>query len=374
MSILLASYLSRLGFRAVEVGAIVTATLLGSACLTLGAGLLGHRFARRTLLLGACVLMAVTGVAFAAFQSYGPLLVVAFIGTLNPSAGDVTLFLPIEQSALAQTTDLGGRTSRFAWYNLAGALAGSFGALAIGLTVPLSRLTGWSVVMLERAGFLGYAAVGALIGALYSQLTPSVEVARQQSASPLARSRATVIKLAALFSIDSFGGGFVVQSMLVLWLYKRFGLTESLAGTLFFASGLLSAFSQLASARLAARIGLVQTMVFTHLPSNVLLVLAGVVPHLPAALAFLLLRAAFSQMDVPARQSFVMSVVPPEERAAASSLTNVPRSVAAAIPPLFAGLLLERPGVGWSLVIAGTLKAIYDLGFLAQFRRVRALD
>src|SRR5207248_559221 len=190
-------------------------------------------------------------------------------------------------------------------------------------------------------------------------------------AQRLARSRGIVLKLSALFSLDSFGGGFVVQSLLVLWLFRRFALPVQVAGAIFFAAGLLAAFSQFVSGRLAARIGHVRTMVFTHLPANVFLVLAGLMPTAPLAILFLLLRMALSQMDVPARQAFVMAVVPREERAAASSVTNVPRSLAAALSPFVAGYLLDQTSFGWPLIVGGILKAIYDLALFARFSQVR---
>jgi MFS family permease len=183
-----------------------------------------------------------------------------------------------------------------------------------------------------------------------------------------------VLRLAALFSLDSLGGGFVIQSLLVLWLYRRFDLSPEAAGAVFFVAGLLGGFSQLVSARLALRLGLVKTMVYTHLPSNVLLILAALMPTLTLALTCLLLRMAISQMDVPARQSYVMGVVPPEERARASSITNVPRSLAAAVTPLAAGAMLAHSSFGWPLVCAGVIKSVYDLLLLAQFRAVPLLD
>jgi predicted MFS family arabinose efflux permease len=197
-----------------------------------------------------------------------------------------------------------------------------------------------------------------------------VERPAEAGAAPLARSRRVVLRLAALFTLDSFGGGFVVQSLVVLWLYRRFALSVATTGTIFFAAGLVAAWSQFLSARLAGRIGLVRTMVYTHLPANIFLALAGVVPSAPLAVAFLLLRAALSQMDVPARQAYVMGLVPPEERMAAASVTNVPRSLASALPPLFTGLLLDWSSFGWPLVCGGALKALYDLLLLAQFRGV----
>jgi MFS family permease len=359
VSVVLASHLERLGFTPLQTGAIVAGTLLGSAVVTMAAGLAGERAGRRTLLLGAAALMLATGIGFDRLTAFWPLLLVAVAGTLNPTAGDVSVFLPVEQAALAQTARGVGRAHRFAWYNLAGALAGGLGALASGVV--------------GRAAFALYAAVAVAVGLLAWRLSDAIEHA--EPASRLrGSSRAIVVRLAALFSLDSFGGGFVPQSLLVLWLSLRFDLPVATMGTIFFAAGLLSAASQLLSSRLAARIGYVRTMVWTHLPANVFLVLAGVVPDATLAVTFLLLRAALSQMDVPARQAFVMALVPPAERTAAASLTNVPRSLAAALPPLATGWMLGWSTFGWPLIVAGILKALYDVLLLAQFRGVVPAD
>jgi MFS family permease len=374
VSVLLASYLGRLGFTAFQIGAIVTATLLGSAALTLAIGLAGHRFRRRAVLLGAAALMVATGLAFAGITSFWPLLVVAFVGTVNPSAGDVTLFLPTEQAVLAETSGARDRTALFAWYNLTGTFAGAAGALAAGFPAALADRFQIDVAQAERAGFLLYSALGLLSVAAYARLSPSVEHDAAARAAPLARSRGIVLKLSALFSLDSFGGGFVVQSLLVLWLYRRFSLPVEQAAAIFFVAGLLAAFSQFFAARLAARIGHVRTMVYTHLPANVFLLLAGLMPTAPLAVLFLLLRTSLSSMDVPARQAYVMAMVPREERAAASSVTNVPRSLAAAVSPLLSGMLLERTSFGWPLLCAGALKAAYDLVLFAQFAHLRPAD
>ncbi len=367
VSVLLAGYLTRLGLGPVEVGAIVTGTLLGSAALTTVVGLAGGGVARRSVLLAAALLMVGTGIGFAALEAFWPLLAVAFVGTLNPSGGDVSVFLPVEQAVLAETTGGRGRTARFAWFNLAGALTAGVGALMSGVPDLLARRVGIEPLVAERVAFLAYAGIGVAVGGLYRGLSPAVERRAADSRRPLARSRGIVLELAALFSLDSFGGGFAVQSLLVLWLYRRFGLSVEIAGAVFFAAGLLGACSQLVSAWLAARIGLVRTMVYTHLPANLFLVLAGVVPSAPAAVALLLLRAALSQMDVPARQAYVMAVVPPEERMAAASVTNVPRSLASAIPPVLTGVMLARSAFGWPLVCAGGMKALYDVLLLVRF-------
>ena len=365
-SVLLASYLSRLGFDPVQIGAIATATLFGSAALLLAVGLLGHRFARRHVLLASAALMCATGVAFYLATGFWALLVVAFLGTLNPSSGDVTLFLPTEQAVLAEASAPRDRTTLFAWYNLAGALAGALGSLAAGLPDALAP---GSALAAERAAFLVYAGFGAASALAYRKLSPALEPPPSARAAPLEKSRKVVIQLAALFSLDSFGGGFVVQSIVALWLFRRFQVPVATAGAIFFAINLLGAMSQLVSARIALRIGHVRTMVFTHLPSSIFLVLAGMMPTLPLAALFLLLRAMLSQMDVPARQAYVMAMVPREERAAAASVTNVPRSLASALAPLLAGALLQRSLFGWPLICAGVLKMTYDLILYARFAK-----
>jgi MFS family permease len=365
-SVVLASWLTRLGFTPLQIGAIVTATLLGSAGLTLGLGLLGSRLRRRAVLLGAAVLMFATGLGFFGVTSFWPLLLVAFVGTLNPSAGDVTLFLPTEQAVLAETVEPRDRTAMFAWYNLAGAFSGALGALAAGVPHALGGS--------ERIGFLAYAALGLVSALTYRRLSAAVEPPPSPYAPPLARSRRVVLQLAALFSLDAFGGGFVVQSLLALWLFRRFSLPIETAGAIFFATGGLGAISQIVSSRISGRIGHVRTMVYTHLPSNLFLVLAGAMPTAPLAVGFLLLRSLLSQMDVPARQAYVMAMVPREERAAASSVTNVPRSLAAAVAPMLAGALLERSSFGWPLLCAGALKGVYDLLLFAAFANRRPPD
>jgi MFS family permease len=375
VSIALATYLTGLGFGPIEVGAIITGTLLGSAAVTLAVGLLGYRLSRRHILLGSAVLMLVTGIAFAGLTTFWPLLMVAVAGTLNPSSGDVSLFLPTEQAALAHTVEGPARTMTFAWYNLVGSLSGAVGALASG--VPALAAFRWGVPLLraERGVFVFYALCAIVAAVVYERLSPALEIhPAKRGAHPLTESRAVVLRLAALFSLDSFGGGFVVQSLLVLWLFRRFQLDQRTTAGVFCVAGVLSAFSQVLSPRVAARIGLIRTMVYTHLPSNLFLILAALMPTASLSIACLLLRMAVSQMDVPARQAFVMALVPPEERTAAASVTNVPRSLAAGFAPLIAGVLLEKTNFGWPLVIGGTLKVVYDLALLIQFRRVRTRE
>lgn len=372
VSVLLASYLFAIGFSPLEIGAIVTATLLGSAALTLIVGIYSRRWRSREVLLGASLLMGATGCGFIVITAFWPLLVVAFAGTLNPSAGDVSVFLPTEQALLPDTVAARDRTALFARYNLAASLAGALGALVSGGPVVLAHRYGWDLASAERSGFVLYAGVAVLVALVYRRLSPAIRpTARRQATAPLARSRRIVLQLAVLFSLDSFGGGFIAQSLLALWLFRRFNLPVQEAGALFFVAGLLSAFSLLISPWLAGRIGLIKTMVYTHLPSNALLIVAALAPSTLLAVIFLLLRMSLSQMDVPARQSYVMAMVPPEERTAAASVTNVPRSLAAAVAPLLAGALLSITSFGWPLILAGSLKGVYDVLLLIRFRAVK---
>ena len=375
VSVLLPGYLTAIGFSPLRVGAIVFGTLLGSAGLTLWVGLVTDRLGRRRVLLAACALMLLTGIGFATTTSFWPLFVVAVVGTLNPSAGDVSLFLPVEQAALAEAAEPRDLTAMFALYNVAGAMAGAFGALASGIPAVLAARHGLALAPALRSGFVAYSIIAVIAFAVYRRISPDIEVERQPvKSAPLAKSRAIVIRLAALFSIDSLGGGFVIQSLLALWLFRRFNISVQLAGAFFFAAGILGSFSQFISAALAARFGRINTMVFTHLPSNAMLILAALMPTPPLAMTFLLLRSSTSQMDVPARQSYVMAVVPPEERAAAATVTNVPRSLASALAPLPAGAMLNYSSFGWPLICAGMLKAIYDILLLIQFRAVKPSD
>jgi MFS family permease len=372
MSLLLPFYLKLLGFSAFDVGLIVTATLLGSGIMTLTIGMIAHRYRSRSLLLAASLLMAATGAAVVFATDFWPLLVVAFVGTLNPSAGDVSVFSPLEQSLLARVASARSRTALFARYSLVGALIGALGAQAASVPILATHLSGLDIKTALQGMFVLYAALGAACLPLYRGLSPQIDVHEEaHQPTPLGKSKKIIYTLAALFSIDSFAGGFAVQSLLALWLFDRFQLSVGTAGTVFFWVGILGALSQLVAPGIAARFGLINTMVFTHIPASIFLILVPFMPNLPLALLFLFLRSALSQMDVPARTSYVMAVVSPGERAAAASVTAVPRSLAAAISPAFAGYLLSLSPFGWPLVICGVLKIAYDLLLLKMFSRVK---
>lgn len=371
MAVLLPAYLLSIGLGTLEVGVIATVTMLGSALATLAVGAWGHRFPSDRLLRGAALLMAATGLGFAGFASFWPLLLVAFVGTLNPSSGDVSVFLPLEHSLLASSASGHARTALYARYSVVGALCAAFGALAAALPDWLANRAGVPHALALQAMFVLYGIVGLLIWWLYRQPSVNIAAAEPQGAAPLGPSRRVVVRLAALFSVDAFAGGLVVNSLMALWLLQRFGLSLAQAGAFFFWAGLLSAASQLAAPLVARRIGLLNTMVFTHIPANLCLVLAAVAPSLPVALALLFVRSALSQMDVPTRTAYVMAVVTPEERPAAASFTAVPRSLAAALSPTLSGALFAAGFVSLPLVACGVLKIAYDL---ALWRGMRGED
>ena len=370
IAVLLPAYLLALGHGQIDVGFLSTATLAGSALATLAVGALGHRWPPRALLLGAAVLMTATGLGFASLSAFWPLAVVAFFGTINPGSGDVSVFLPLEHARLAHAASGEARTALFARYSLTGALCAAIGALAAGLPSWLMALADVPLVTGLRAMFVLYAVIGAAIWLMYRRL-PQARDTGAPAATPLGPSRHVVFRLAALFSVDAFAGGLVVNSLLALWLFERFGLSLAQAGLFFFWAGLLAAFSQLAAPIVARRIGLLNTMVFTHIPANVFLILAALSSSLPVALGLLFARSALSQMDVPTRTAFVMAAVTPPERAAAASFTAVPRSLASAASPTLAGALLAAGMLAAPLVACGALKICYDLALLVQFRRLR---
>ncbi len=371
VSLAITALLPVFGFSALKVGIIVTGMMLGSAALTLWVGTKGHAHPRRSLLVAGSVLMVASGALFGTATSFAALLAVGVIGTLNPTSGDVSVFLPLEQSMLAGTTPAVSRTALYARYAFIGGIAGAFGTLAIRIPEAIARNTSVSEEAALRWCFGVYVLAGFVVMMLYRTLSVAASSPDNVVAAPLGRSKEVVYKLAALFSLDAFGGGFVVQSMLALWLFQRFDLSIGAAGTLLFVTGTLSAASGFVAAWVAKRIGLVRTMVFSHLPANCFLIAAAFMPNVQLAVVMLILRSLLSSMDVPARTSYVMAVVSPAERAAAASVTNVPRSLAAALPPTAAGWMLDHSTFGWPLIIAGTAKIIYDLLLLRQFRHLR---
>jgi MFS family permease len=367
--ITLPAYLSAIGFSPFQIGMIATAALLGSSLLTLAVGFLAPRHDLRNLLLVGAGLMVATGLAFPLSEHIAFIGLVAFLGTINPNTGDAGVLVPLEHAMLAQGVSDRDRTRAFARYSLVGALASAAGALAAAApdflaSAGIDRLAAFKLM------FLAYGALGLLGAALYARL-PHVQFEQTAASTPLGPSRAMVYKLAALFSLDSFAGGFTVQSLMALWLFERFDLSLSAASVFFFWTSVFSAFSFPLAAWLSRHIGLVNTMVFTHIPSSVFLIIAAFSSNLYVVLALLLMRSALAQMDVPARSSYVMAVVTPAERTAAASVTAVPRSLASAISPTFSGLLLGTPFLGLPLVVCGTLKIVYDVALLLTFRHVK---
>jgi MFS family permease len=369
VAILLPVHLARLGYDAFGVGLLSTASLLGSALLTLALGLVAFRIQRRRALLAASLLMAATGLGFAGVEAFWPLLVIAFVGTLNPSGGDVSVFLPLEHTVVSHVVADEDRTAAFARYSFVGAFFGALGALSVGMVDWLAPVIAPSATVTALFGL--YAAIGLLTFLLYRHLSPQVETGTDNPPAPLGPSRGIVYRLAALFSVDAFGGGLVINALLTLWLSEQFGIGVSTIGAIFFVTSLCSAVSYFAAVPLAKRFGLVNTMVFTHLPSSVFLILTAFAPTIWTAFGLLILRSLLSQMDVPTRSSYVMAVVRPEERPAAASVTAVPRSLASAVAPLLSGWLLTASPFGWPLVLAGALKVAYDLALLRQFSAVK---
>jgi len=372
VAVLLPVYLLALGFGTLEVGFLSTVTMLGSAAATLAVGRWGHRFELRRLLIAAAALMVATGAGFAAFSSLWPLLIVALAGTMNPGGGDVSVFYPLEHTALAAATPAETRTGAFARYSFIGSLFGALGALAAAAPEWLAQGHGLAMLDALKLMFVLYGLIGFVVGLLYMRF-PRADHA-EKAPAPLGPSRATVWKLAGLFSIDAFAGGFMINSLMALWLFERFDLSITAAGAFFFWTGLLSAVSQLAAAPLARRIGLINTMVFTHLPANFCLISAAFTPTLQAALGLLLVRSLLSQMDVPARGAYVMSVVTPAERPAAASFTAVPRSLASSLSPSLTGVMFAAGAMAAPLVLCGVLKSAYDVALLLMFRKVRPRD
>ncbi len=367
--IILPAYLTAIGYDPVQIGFIATAALLGTALLTLVIGAIAARYDLRTLLLVGACLMACTGLAFPNVEQFAFVALVAFVGTVNPSTGDLGVLVPIEHAMLAHSVADEERTRTFARYSLIGALSMAAGALAAAVPDFL-ELAGIGKVSAFKLMFYAYAALGVLSAVLYRRL-PHAHMDQPRVSAPLGPSRGVVYKLSALFSLDAFAGGFVVQSLLALWLFERFDLSLSAASLFFFWSSVASAFSYPVAAWLATRIGLINTMVYTHIPSSILLILAAFSANLSVTLALLLMRSALSQMDVPTRTSYVMAVVTPPERAAAASFTAVPRSLASAISPAFAGVLLTTAFSGLPLVMCGVLKIVYDVALLYSFRHMK---
>src|SRR3981189_1681548 len=382
LSVILVFYLVGLGLSEAQVGLVLTLTLVGDVIVSLYLTTRADRIGRRRMLIVGSILMAVAGLAFAFTSKLLFLVIAGTIGVISPSGNEVGPFLSIEQAALSHIVPATARTEVFAWYTLTGSLATALGALCGGGLVQALEHTATTHLQSYRAVVFLYAALGVALAFLFLRLSTSVEVSPVSdgpapssslaSIFGIARSRNVVLKLSGLFALDSFAGGFVVQSFAAYWFYLRFGVQPAALGAIFFWANVFAGISALLATRLAARIGLIRTMVVTHLPSNILLILVPLMPNLSLAVLVLLLRFSISQMDVPTRQSYTMAVVPPEERSAAGGFTGVARTTGAALSPLLAGFLFARPSlISTPFFIAGTLKIIYDLLLYKQFVAVR---
>ncbi len=377
LSVALVLYLVQVGLSEVEIGLLLTLTLVGDVPVTLWITTTADRIGRRRMLQLGAGLMFLSGLVFAFTQSYLLLVVTAIIGVISPSGNEIGPFLSIEQAALSQLIADKDRTKVFAWYNLVGSFATALGALGSGTLVQALQGGGMSLLNAYRVVVAGYAGFGLLLALMFLFLSPQTEApvastATIRSRLGLHKSQKVVLKLSSLFALDAFAGGFVVQSMMAYWFNARFGVEPALLGSIFFGANILAGISALLAARIAAKIGLINTMVYTHIPSNILLMLVPLMPNLPLAIGLLLARFSISQMDVPTRQSYTMAVVDPDERSAASGVTSIARSVGAAVSPSLAGLLFANPLLlGAPFLISGGLKIVYDLLIWREFRAVR---
>jgi MFS family permease len=379
VSVILALYLAEIGLSEARIGLLLSLTLLGDTVVSLWLTTHADRLGRRKILVAGAVLMIGAAITFVLTENFLLLLLAATIGVISPSGNEVGPFLPVEQAALSQVIPGSRRTGVFAWYSLAGSVATALGSLAGGLTAAGLQLVE-SPAASYRAVILGYALLGLLLAGLFLRLSSAVEVPpaardafwERGRRLGLGKSRRVVFRLSALFALDALGGGFVIQSIVAYWFHVRFGVDPAVLGGIFFGANLFAGLSALLAARMAARFGLINTMVFTHLPSNVLLVLIPLMPNVELAILVLLLRFSISQMDVPTRQSYTMAVVNPEERSAAAGVTGVARSTGAAVSPYLAGRLLGVPGLmGVPFFLAGGLKIVYDLFLYRSFIALR---
>jgi len=379
LAVVVVLYLDAVGLSGAQIGLLLTLTLLGDAAISLWLTTHADRLGRRRVLLVGAVLLLAGGLAFAATPVFAVLLVAATIGVISPSGNEVGPFLAVEQASLTQLVDPARRTHLFTRYQLAGSLATAFGALTAGAVVQLAAGRVVEPADAYRAVIVGYALVGVALAVVFWRVSPAVEVPPAEVVDPTIRTRlglhqsqGVVMRLSALFALDAFAGGFVMQSFIAFWFSERFGVDPAVLGVILFGANILAAASALAAGPLAARFGLVRTMVFTHLPSNVLLILVPLMPTLPLAVLALLVRFSISQMDVPTRQSYTMAIVAPDERSAAAGVTGIARSLGVAASPLIAApLLIGSAYIGAPFVIAGSLKILYDVLLYRRFQAVR---
>jgi MFS family permease len=379
LSVVLALYLVQIGLAETQIGLLFTLTLFGDAGISLWLTTSADRFGRRRTLIIGALLMLGAGVVFILTRNPLLLMAAAIIGVISPSGNEIGPFLSVEQAALTQLLPDDRRTQTFAWYNLSGSFATAAGALAGGWLAQFLQQGGWAAADSYRAVLAGYALGGMALTVLFSLLSAGIEV-RMEDAGPAGKrtlglytSRGAVLQLSALFALDAFAGGLIIQSMVAYWFHLRFGVPPGVIGSTFFGANLLAGVSALLSGALSRRIGLINTMVFTHIPSNILLMLVPLMPSLPAAIGILLARFSISQMDVPARQSYTMAVVAPDERSAASGVTAIARSIGAALSPSLAGIFLSIPAlISVPFIFSGGLKIVYDLLIYRAFRSRKA--
>jgi len=388
LSVILALYLSQLGLSEVNIGLLLTLTLLGDTVISLWITTNADRIGRQRMLIAGAALMILAATIFATTRNFYLLLLAATIGVISPSGNEVGPFLSVEQASLSQLLPDRKRTKTFAWYNLVGSFAAALGALAGGGLSQVLQSLGYSPLLSYRVIVLGYGGIGTLLIALFARLSPAVEASalnmrRPPSSRPaekpapprilgLYRSQKVVFRLAALFSLDAFAGGFIIQSLMAYWFNLKFGVDPAVLGAIFFGANILAGISALSAAWIAGKIGLINTMVFTHLPSNVLLIMVPFMPGLGLAVALLLLRFSISQMDVPTRQSYTMAVVAPDERSAASGVTGVARTIGASLSPVLTGAIISNPALlGLPFIISGGLKIVYDLALFVNFRALK---
>ena len=372
LSVVLVLYLAGLGFSDGRIGLLLTLTLVGDTLISLWITLHADRLGRKRMLVLGAALMVMAGIPFALSGDFTVLVLAATFGVISPSGNEVGPFLAIEQAALSQVLPEERRTGVFAWYNLTGSFATALGALAGGWTAQALQGSGLAPVASYRMLVFAYAAMGLILAALFAGMSKAVEAppaAGQAGRWGLHASKGVVLRLSALFSLDAFAGGFVIQSIVAYWFHVKFGVAPGMLGSIFFAANVLAGLSSLYAVRLAGRIGLIRTMVYTHIPSNVLLILVPLMPTLPLAIAVLLLRFSISQMDVPTRQAYTMAVVAPDERSAAAGVTGIARTSGAALSPVLAGPMLALPALASvPFFLAGGLKLIYDLLLYRSFR------
>ncbi len=382
LSVVLILYLEQVGLNQVQIGLLLTLTLIGDTLISLWITTNADRIGRRRMLIVGAILMVFAGVLFAMTRNFVFLLIAGTIGVISPSGYEVGPFLSIEQAALSQIIPNERRTHIFAWYNLVGSFATALGALGGGTLVQTLQDSGVTPLGSYRMIVIGYAVIGVMLGGLFTRLSPAVEI--QQGNGPsdstsalktrlgLHRSRGVVLKLSALFSIDAFAGGFVLQSILAYWFHVRFNVQPAILGSIFFGANILAGFSALSAAWVASKIGLIRTMVFTHIPSNILLILVPLMPNLPLTIAVLLLRFSISQMDVPTRQSYTMAVVAPDERSAAAGITGIARTTGASLSPVITGPLLANAALmNLPFFLSGGLKIVYDLLLYRSFKAIK---